>query len=276
MIDGNTLCAIDGFVLVLDADQGLSPEAIELWNVAVDFSVPRCIMVTNIINSRTDFDEMCAIAQRVLDPDVIVRYLPIESDDESVVVGAFDVLTNEIVTSSADNLQRVPGDPEHLELTSDRRVDLYEALTHLLPDDQTFDQGTSGMPINVHHLSAAYLHDECVPIFFAEPVVLTDGFDSWVSHRLSRWEPIIESHGLSVPLEDVDSPVGVGIGTGMARMYGPSVTADVALQATGQTGDIQACNPELLGAGLIVDSRLTLGDSIATTHSGLVARLPEF
>jgi hypothetical protein len=86
----------DAFVASLDGAAGVDPKIVEFWSSARDVTLPRHILAFNVVNGRADFDELCAIASRVLEPDLLVRYLPIDSDDELSLTGVYDILTSEI------------------------------------------------------------------------------------------------------------------------------------------------------------------------------------
>ena len=274
-IDRETVTAVDAFILHIDANLGLSPKASELWHTALDHDIPRCVVVTQAVNGRADFDEMVAIIQRVLEPDALVRYLPIETEDESGIAGAFDVLTNEIIQFDGATVTRIPGDPEHLELTATRRSDLLDALTYAMTSDETFDSHNQGLPIRIDELSTTYLSAMCVPIFFSDQS-MEAAMDEWVLMREALWEPIVTSGDSAIPLTDLTEVIGIGIGSGLVRMFGPISETSQQFVVTDSSDQLLTELPALIPQPVLKTESVTFGQTVRNSHSQLLAGIPEF
>ncbi|MBV5267094.1 MAG: hypothetical protein JZU67_00945, partial [Burkholderiaceae bacterium] len=120
-IDARITQSCDALVVALDGSTGVGPETFILWQQARDQSLPRHFLATNTVHGRADFDELSAIAIRTMEPDLMIRYLPIDSDDESSLAGIYDLLTSEIQTGTAPDWITVSADPEHIAITSTAR-----------------------------------------------------------------------------------------------------------------------------------------------------------
>ncbi len=214
--------ACDAVVLVVDGETGLSPLQLENWLHAVEMSVPRIVVSYNAVNTRADFDEVVAIAERMLAEDILVRYLPVVSDDESALVGQFDVLTGDIVDHTTGQSIRRAGDPEHMQLTYERREDLVETLAHFSDDDTLMMALESGMPMNTPALERAFTGDDIVTVIAIDNGVGIDALTLWFEARTPRWEPNIERDGEIATLEGLNHRIGYGITNGIARTWGPS------------------------------------------------------
>jgi len=129
--DQRILDSCDAFIASLDGAAGVDPKIIELWSFARDVTLPRHILAFNVVGGRADFDELCAISSRVLEPDLLVRYLPIDSDDELSLTGVYDILTSEIHAFIDGRWITKGADPEHIAITSSAREDLFDQLAYL-------------------------------------------------------------------------------------------------------------------------------------------------
>lgn len=274
-VDAETLNSVDAYILRLHADLGLSTEAISLWQSAQDHSIPRSLIVTQAVNGRADFDEMVAIIQRVLEPDALVRYLPIETDDETAIAGAYDVLTNEIIQSDNGALIRTPADPEHLEITASRRSELLDELTYAFENEETFTSHVQGLPISMSELSMTFLSNNCVPIFF-DDVCMATAINEWLLSRTSHWQPILKNLDLTFSVDEVNESIGIGIGSGIVRMFGPPLAETTDAVRIDSQSLVQELKLISNHPGVVLAHQVARGDTVRPIDSGLIAYLPEF
>jgi hypothetical protein len=219
-VDARILQSCDALVVALDGASGVGAKAIEVWELAKDLTLPRHILAFNVVHGRADFDELCAIASRTMEPDLMVRYLPIDSDDELSLTGVYDILTSEIhaIVESAWITQ--PADPEHIALTSSAREDLFEQLAYLGLDDATLQNHQSGLPISVTKLESAWSHPDLVAITPIDDGVGAQIFGAWLNLLNPVWVPTQVQGELAIDVTQTSEYVGVAITEELARMWG--------------------------------------------------------
>jgi hypothetical protein len=222
-IEDTVLEAADGLMLILDAELGLDPHSISVWSKAADMSLPRHIGAVHVATGRADFDELIAIATRVLEPDLMVRYLPIDSEHDDTIVGQYDLLTADIHDCSGGVPVIRHGDPEHVALTADRRDDLFEELAHAGLADDAFDTHLQGMPVSIPALTDAWTNEHIVSITALDNQAGVHILDEWFASVPTRWIPVVTEDSYATSAADSRSPVGVGIGTGVGRMWASAV-----------------------------------------------------
>jgi hypothetical protein len=257
--DQRILESCDAFVASLD-------------DAARDSTLPRHILAFNVVNGRADFDELCAIASRVLEPDLLVRYLPIDADDELSLTGVYDILTSEIHALIDGNWITKAADPEHIAITSSAREDLFDQLAYLGLDDLTLENHQSGLPISVTKLEAAWSHPDVVTITPVDDGVGVSTFSNWISILNPVWVPVLNVSNQACEAFDANERVGISITENFARMWGPS--KDIALfekSATKIPTNIVESNQVALFA-----EGLTPGSTIATEESSAVLVAPAF
>jgi hypothetical protein len=218
--DPRILDSCDAFVASLDGAAGVDPRIVEFWSNARDVTLPRHILAFNVVNGRADFDELCAIASRVLEPELLVRYLPIDSDDELSLTGVYDILTSEIQALIDGQWVTKAADPEHIAITSSAREDLFDQLAYLGLDDSTLENHTSGLPISVTKLELAWLHPDVVTITPIDDEVGVSTFSNWISNLKPVWVPILTVDNNSCDAYEATERVGTSITEGVARMWG--------------------------------------------------------
>ena len=219
--DLRILNSCDAFVASLDGAEGVDPKIIEFWASARDATLPRHILAFNVVNGRADFDELCAISSRVLEPDLLVRYLPIDSDDELSLTGVYDILTSEIHALVGTTWITKAADPEHIAITSSAREDLFDQLAYLGLDDATLGNHQAGLPISVTKLESAWSHPDVVTI---TPIDDRDGvttFNNWLATLRPVWVPVLSSADGTCEAFETTDRVGIAITEQLARMWGP-------------------------------------------------------
>lgn len=270
--DQRILNSSDAFVASLDGAAGVDPKIVEFWNAAKDETLPRHILAFNVVNGRADFDELCAIASRVLEPDLLVRYLPIDADDELSLTGVYDILTSEIHALIDGSWITKAADPEHIAITSSAREDLFDQLAYLGLDDLTLENHQSGLPISVTKLEAAWSHPDVVTITPVDDGVGVSTFSNWISILDPVWVPVLTVSDQACEAFEANERVGISITEDFARMWGPS--DDVALFEK-SAPEISINIVESHQVALIAKN-LTAGSTIAAAESKAVLVAPVF
>lgn len=271
--DLRILSSCDAFVACLDGAAGVDPKIIELWTEARDITLPRHVLAFNVVNGRADFDELCAITSRVLEPDLLVRYLPIDSDDELSLTGVYDILTSEIHALVDSHWTTRPADPEHISITSSGREDLFDQLAYLGLDDLTLENHRAGLPISVTKLEAAWSHPDVVTITPIDDAVGVTTFHNWLSTIVPVWIPIFSDDEKVCEATEATERIGISITEKFARMWGPSTEAklferiseSVEPVATSQANEV-----------VFVANGLTPGSIISTKESSANLVAPTF
>jgi len=267
----------DAALILIDGQTGLSPTQLELWSMVSDMSIPRGVLAYNSVGTRADFDEVVAIAERMLDDDILVRYMPIVSEDESELVGQFDILNGQIITWHNTIVESRPGDPEHMQLTFERREDLVETLTHFSEDESLIEALSAGMPTNTPGLARAFTADDIVSVTAIDNGVGVPVLSEWLDARRARWVPSVTildtdisaeiNVELNTTVNATDSVyrVAIGIDAGIARTWGPS---DKKLSCD--------CEFDVNTACVVTCDALTIGQSLAEAGVRVELVAPSF
>ena len=271
--DHRILDACDAFVASLDGAAGVDPKIIEFWSMARDATLPRHILAFNVVDGRADFDELCAISSRVLEPDLLVRYLPIDSDDELSLTGVYDILTSEIYALVDSKWITKAADPEHIAITSSAREDLFDQLAYLGLDDLTLENHTSGMPISVTKLEAAWSHPDVVTITPIDDGVGANTFRNWISILQPIWVPVLSLPNVSNDASEATERVGIAITESLARMWGPTNNLELAQKISNTVTTVTATKTNQVA---ILSDGLTPGATISTEDSAAVLVAPTF
>ena len=264
--DPRILESCDAFVASLDGSAGVDPKIVEFWSSARDFTLPRHILAFNVVNGRADFDELCAIASRVLEPDLLVRYLPIDSDDELSLTGVYDILTSEIHALIDGQWVTKAADPEHIAITSSAREDLFDQLAYLGLDDSTLENHTSGLPISVTKLETAWLHPDVVTITPIDDEVGVSTFSNWISILKPVWVPVLNVADTSCDAFEATERVGISITEHLARMWGSDDGSDLFENIDGELSPavmVESNQVAIAGTGLTPGSTVATKNSIA-------------
>jgi hypothetical protein len=271
--DPRILESCDAFVASLDGAAGVDPKIVEFWSNARDLTLPRHILAFNVVDGRADFDELCAIASRVLEPDLLVRYLPIDSDDELSLTGVYDILTSEIHALIDGQWVTKAADPEHIAITSSAREDLFDQLAYLGLDDSTLENHTSGLPISVTKLETAWLHPDVVTITPIDDGVGINTFRNWISILNPVWIPVLNLSDSSCDAFEATERVGISITEDFARMWGPENAAGLFEKLDGSSRSVSIHESNQVA---INGSNLTPGSTVATESSNANLVAPTF
>jgi hypothetical protein len=262
--DLRILESCDAFVASLDGAVGVDPKIVEFWSSARDATLPRHILAFNVVNGRADFDELCAISSRVLEPDLLVRYLPIDSDDELSLTGVYDILTSEIHALIDGEWVTKAADPEHIAITSSAREDLFDQLAYLGLDDSTLENHTSGLPISVTKLETAWLHPDVVTITPIDDEVGVNTFSNWISILQPVWIPVLNLGDTSYDALEATERVGISITDEFARMWGSENDSDLFENLGGQLSPVMIVESNQVA---LATTGLTPGSTVATKDS---------
>jgi hypothetical protein len=271
--DPRILESCDTFVASLDGAAGVDPKIVEFWSNARDVTLPRHILAFNVVNGRADFDELCAIASRVLEPDLLVRYLPIDSDDELSLTGVYDILTSEIHALIDGAWVTKAADPEHIAITSSAREDLFDQLAYLGLDDSTLENHTSGLPISVTKLEAAWLHPDVVTITPIDDEVGVNTFSNWISTLKPVWVPVLNVADTSCDAFEATERVGISITEDLSRMWGSETGSPLFEKVNSESNPITILESNQVA---IKSSNLNPGSTIATENSNANLVAPTF
>ena len=263
----------DALLAVLDGATGVGPGTINAWNLARDLNTPRHFAVTGTVNGRVDFDELAAVATRTMEPELLVRYLPIDADDENSLAGIFDVLTSEIheFNDSAVNIR--PSDPEHILLTADRRDDLFDQLAHLGLDDQALQNHRAGLPISITKLETAWSHPDAISITPIENQVGTQIIKTWLTNLNPHWIPTLTTDENTIDVTDSDLRVGVAITETFARMW--SQASSASLVAWNDASE-QVVSAKYQDDSILIADNLVAGMTISNTANNCELITPVF
>jgi len=116
----------DAAIFIVSAIDGISTSDIELWNLARELYIPSLILITELSNDDTDFDDMSAIAGRMLDP-VQTPYLVLH-DDNGNPTALINLDTLKLSDYSNGGRSERESDPEHKVLVFEFRKEYLEAI----------------------------------------------------------------------------------------------------------------------------------------------------
>ena len=271
--DQRILDSCDAFVASLDGAAGVDPRIIEMWAAARDATLPRHVLAFNVVGGRADFDELCAISSRVLEPDLLVRYLPIDSDDELSLTGVYDILTSEIHALVESNWITKAADPEHIAITSSAREDLFDQLAYLGLDDTTLENHRSGLPISVTKLETAWSHPDVVTITPIDDGIGVGTFANWLDTLKPVWIPVLSDGEMVCEAFETDHRIGISVTEDLARMWGASEDEKLSEKITSDGKSVVVIESNQVA---LFSKGLTPGSTISTANSSAVLVAPTF
>lgn len=272
-IDPRMVQSCDALVVALDGSSGVGTETFILWQQARDQSLPRHFLATNTVGGRADFDELSAIAIRTMEPDLMIRYLPIDSDDESSLAGIYDLLTSEIQTGTAHDWVTVSADPEHIAITSTAREELFDHLAYSGLDDATLANHRAGLPISITKLESAWLHPDVVSITPIDFKVGIQVFSSWISKLNPVWLPSLVNAESTTDASLASERIGIVITENIARMWGIQTQEEVLMI---KGSEVSSVDIKLDSSAIIIASELTPGATLRNLKSTSLLFTPAF
>ena len=273
-IDVHMILASDGVVLVIDGNQGVSPAVIDTWRELKDWDVPRHLGVLNSVTGRADFDEVIAIGERVLDDAMMVRYLPVENDASDGVDGMYDILTSELHVLSTEGISIRSSDPEHVALTADKREVLIEDIAHHSQSDVLFDALTTGMPMSIPALEAAWNTPGIVSATPLDDNVGVNVLAAWYATLDARWLPTVNQGDVTFSVDETSDSLGIGIAKNMARVWNNNRQTWFE-RVHGKHSPVTTDDCNVLGAVCFAVG-IAAGDTLRPQHSDYLVREPRF
>lgn len=268
LVTEEIITKLDAVIGVIDGDRGLSPDLIEGWKAAVDHDLPRIVLACNTVSGRADFDEVLALSELVLNEDIAIRYYPIEDDNQEKYIGLLDVLAHEIIMP---NREPYPADPEHVNLTIDDHNELIELILHADLDQDLLAKHNSGMPISLPKLRSLWLKVGLVTVLPIDQWISDAQVIDWFDQLSPIWLPDVFEDESGKDLKKCTDTLGIGIALGIARVW-PTENQDNLVIVTEQKEQIPL-NAQI-NSGLLIDSRIRLGDTIRPKHSNYLLTSP--
>jgi hypothetical protein len=117
----------DVAIFLVSAKDGIVRADSDKWLMARDLYIPSIVVITDLSAANdTDFEDMAAIAGRILDP-VVTPYLVLHLDDGSPVA-LIDLVTQEIREYVSGSLTTRTSEYEHQEVIAEFREEYLEQL----------------------------------------------------------------------------------------------------------------------------------------------------
>jgi len=116
----------DGAIFVVSANDGIVSADLETWRTARDLYIPSLVVISDLSSSEIDFEDMSAIASKMLDP-VVTPYLVLHGDD-GAPAALISLESLEVSDYSAPQVTKRAADPEHEELVAEFRTEYLEAV----------------------------------------------------------------------------------------------------------------------------------------------------
>lgn len=273
-IDKHVMLASDGIVLVIDGNQGVAPAVIDTWRELKDWDIPRHLGVLNSVTGRADFDEVVAIGERVLDDSLMVRFLPVENDASDGIDGMYDILTSELHVLTANGIFIRGSDPEHVALTADKREVLIEDIAHHSQSDELLNALTTGMPMSIPALEAAWNTPGIVSATPLDDNVGVHVLTTWYATLDARWLPTVDQGDITMSINETRDSLGIGISRNMARVWNNNRQTWFE-RVHGKHSPVTTDDCNVLGAVCFADG-ITEGDTLRPQHSEYLVREPRF
>jgi hypothetical protein len=113
-------------VILASAKTGVDQQIISSWQSFREGYVPALIVVLDFEDGEVDFEDMCAILGKMLEP-VVTPYLVLHAEDGRGV-GLINLESLQVTDYSTKNGIEIDSDPEHKELVKEFAEELKEAL----------------------------------------------------------------------------------------------------------------------------------------------------
>jgi len=113
-------------VILASAKTGVDQQIISSWQSFREGYVPALIVVLDFEDGEVDFEDMCAIVGKMLEP-VVTPYLVLHAEDGRGV-GLINLETLQVTDYSSKHAIERDSDPEHKELVKEFAEELIESL----------------------------------------------------------------------------------------------------------------------------------------------------
>jgi len=117
----------DCALFLVSAKDGIVSADLEKWRQARELYIPSLVIICDLLTSEIDFEDMTAIASKMLDP-VVTPYLVLHSDEGSPIA-LINLETLQLIDYSAGQRQDRLADPEHIDLVAEFRAEYLEEVT---------------------------------------------------------------------------------------------------------------------------------------------------
>jgi translation elongation factor EF-G len=129
----------DAAIFIVSASEGISASDIEIWSTARELYIPSLVVISELTNGEIDFDDMSAIAGRMLDP-VQTPFLVLH-DDAGNPTALIDLESLKLSDYSTGARVERESDPEHKVLVFEFRKEFLEAIEEF--GESSFEQALS-------------------------------------------------------------------------------------------------------------------------------------
>ena len=136
-VQNSPLDGADVALFIVSAIDGIVRADIDLWNRARELYVPSIVVISDTDTADLDFDDMAAIASRMLDP-VATRYLVLHADNGDPVA-LIDLVSLKIFDYSNGDVVVRESDDEHKDLIGDYVTEYLDRIEE--SGDDGFIQG---------------------------------------------------------------------------------------------------------------------------------------
>ena len=131
---GISVAALDDCDIALflvSANDGIVSADLEKWRLARELYIPSLVIICDLIASEIDFEDMSAIASKMLDP-VVTPYLVLHSDAGNPValinLDSLKVIDYTTIDDNNGSPSTRDADLEHIELVAEFREEYLEAI----------------------------------------------------------------------------------------------------------------------------------------------------
>ena len=125
-VSPSALESCDLALFLVSAGDGIVSADLERWRLARELYIPSLVVICDLIASEIDFEDMSAIASKMLDP-VVTPYLVLHSD-AGKPAALINLETLKVIDYSQEPPIERAADPEHVELVAEFRVEYLEAI----------------------------------------------------------------------------------------------------------------------------------------------------
>ncbi len=113
-------------LFLVSANDGIVSADLDKWRLAREMYIPSLVIICDLGSSDIDFEDMTAIASKMLDP-VVTPYLVLHGDD-GAPAALIHLETLQITDYSSGVKEVRAADPEHIELVVEFRAEYLEDI----------------------------------------------------------------------------------------------------------------------------------------------------
>jgi len=147
----NSLQAVDGAVIVVDAVAGVEVQTEKVWEYSSQFALPRLFFISKLDRERANFSQAVADIQKVLTPKAVPLNLPIGAEDS--FAGLVDLMTLKAFYFETD----LSGQISEREIPADLKEEVHSAREKLAEaiaesDDTLLEKYLEGQELSQEEL----------------------------------------------------------------------------------------------------------------------------